>query len=308
MAVVIVLITYYEPNACQLFFLRRDLNGWHVAGEGPLGFHWQSASPHGDRGVITFGLETRCEVTAFDLRVNRHMYTVPVEAGYGAAIIPDSAPDSCWEVTSHRTTDGLHIAGFPPPLHKFRAGPDARRLEAIGNARHFLWATQRQIERYVISFNSIPYKDFPRTVERQRVTSLIFADAEFLLNSAAQTVKSLNRLQGPQISNELQQDIKHLRDLHEHWEQHKSSFAHPGLTKKKAGVGFAMRHPGESPWVFRHDANGCQISVLRVEDLWNELELIDKELGRLNNAELEGTCFPHIPEDENRPVRPMPQP
>jgi hypothetical protein len=183
----------------------------------------------------------------FNLHVNQQSHTIPIEAGYAVAIISGSVPNSSFEVTGYRTVDGRNIAGVLPPKNESRGAADPRKLGAIGDVRHFLWATQRQIERYVVSFHCMPQHITPDTVEHKRLASLVFADAEFLLNAAAQTVKALVHLHGgPQLSSGVAQDIKHLRDLHEHWEQHKASFANPKLTNKKAGAGFAMRHPGES--------------------------------------------------------------
>jgi hypothetical protein len=110
------------------------------------------------------------------------------------------------------------------------------------------------------------------------------------------------------LSANLTTDIRLLRNLHEHWEQHKPSFAHPSLPKNKAGIGFAARHPADRPWEFKFGASGHWISVLPLEDLWDGLELIDRELAHLNNAALDGTSMPHVVEDANRPFRPMPQP
>lgn len=113
---------------------------------------------------------------------------------------------------------------------------------------------------------------------------------------------------GPQFTEQMAKDIRQLRNLHEHWDEQKPSFAHPSLTKDQSGKDFADRHPAERPWEFKFGSGGHWISVLRLEDLWDELELIDRNLGRLSNAELAGTATPHIIEDENRPLRPIPQP
>jgi hypothetical protein len=74
---------------------------------------------------------------------------------------------------------------------------------------------------------------------------------------------------------------------------------------------FTARHPGDRPWELKFaagESGGHWISVLSIEDLWNELEAVDRELSRLRNAELKGTATSHVAEDENRPLRPMPQP
>jgi hypothetical protein len=42
--------------------------------------------------------------------------------------------------------------------------------------------------------------------------------------------------------------VRHLRNLHEHWDQHQSSFGDEALPKSQSGRWFAERYPGKSPW------------------------------------------------------------
>ena len=224
-------------------------------------------------------------------------------------MIRDAPPEPTWEMTSYRTVDGRDVAGSPPPVRSFKKQADPAQLTAIDDARHFVWAAQLQIERFVAAFRQdISDLNGPPTTDDQRRSSLVFAEAEFLLNAAAQADKALKLLRGPQLSPQMTRNIRLLRNLHEHWEQHRASFAHPRLTKSRAGKEFADQHPAERPWFFQFGSNGHWISVLRLEDLWDELELVDRELSRMINAALDGTAIPHVVVDENRPLRSMPQP
>jgi hypothetical protein len=52
---------------------------------------------------------------------------------------------------------------------------------------------------------------------KQRASSLTFAEAEFLLNVAGQADKALRLIaDGPRLSTAIAEDIRDLRNLHEH--------------------------------------------------------------------------------------------
>jgi hypothetical protein len=308
-AAVIVLAPAYDPPATLLYRVTRGHDGWRMMGAGPLGLSWGQPTGPGEHRVSFFGVETAADVIEVNLQIDQTFYVIPTPGGYGVVIIHDGPTEPSWKVTSYRTVDGCDVEGSPPPVRTFNKQADPAQLAAIGDARHFVWAAQLQIERYIAAFRGDMKNSLvPPTTYDQRRSSQVFAEAEFLLNAAAQASKALQRLGGPQFSHQMATDIRLLRDLHEHWEQHKASFAHPSLTKSRAGKDFAARHPDERPWVFQFGSGGHWISVLRLEDLWDELELIDRELGRLSNSILDGTAVPHVLEDDNRPLRPMPEP
>lgn len=309
LAAVIVLAPAYDPPVTRLYRLAHKQDGWRVTGMGLLGLSWGATVP-GERGVIAFGVEVPVDIIEVHLRIDQAHHVVPTPGGYGALIAGDMPPEPSLEVTSYLTADGRSVSGPPPPARTFTKQADPVQLAAIDDARHFVWATQLQVERFVAAFRrDVGTTYVPLSVDDKRRVALVFAEAEFLLNAAAQADKALRRVVGgPQLTEQMAKDIRLLRNLHEHWDEQKPSFAHPGLTKNLAGKDFAARHPAERPWEFKFGSSGHWISVLQLEDLWDELELIDRELGRLSNAVLAGTAIPHIVEDENRPLRPMPQP
>ena len=60
------------------------------------------------------------------------------------------------------------------------------------------------------------------------------------------------------------------------------------------------------PWIFKYsNAEGFYISVLRLDDLWAELDSVERKLAGIANEVL-GPF--HEPEDEDRAPRPMPIP
>jgi hypothetical protein len=111
----------------------------------------------------------------------------------------------------------------------------------------------------------------------------VIADGHFLLNAAAQAEKALRRA-GYSTDTLNPTTIRSLRNVHEHWEQHKASFASRHTPKKKSGKDFRDAHPDHLPWTFKIDGTGTWISALRIEDLWTELgELEQHLLSRLPN-------------------------
>lgn len=159
-------------------------------------------------------------------------------------------------------------------------------LPAVGEALHWVRATQLQIERFVESFlteTEAGRHSFLRTT----------ADAHFLLNAAAQAEKAVNYLDKAMPADR-SETLRSLRDVHEHWEQHKDSFASPRFEKRRSGKRFAEDHPDAVPWNFRLDATGTWISVLRLEDLWDEMLTLEADLERelMTEAENLGPAAP----------------
>jgi hypothetical protein len=308
-AVVIVIVPAYEPPVGLFCKLTRAGDGWDFSGLAGLGSPLTVMSPAAGGGDLCFGIGTSAEVSEVHVMVGQEPCAIPVQGGYGALILTGQPPEPSWEVKSYQTVDGRDIAGSPPLPRVFTKQADPHFLAAIDDARHFVWAAQMQIERFVNTFSSDVRVSFvPPSLEDQRRSSLAFAEAEFLLIAAAQAEKALGLLDGPHLSANLSSDIRVLRNLHEHWEQHRASFAHPSLPKTRAGKTFADKYPTERPWAFQSGSDGHYVSVLRLESLWDELVAIDRELGRMRNAALAGTAVPHVVEDESRPLRPMPQP
>lgn len=146
------------------------------------------------------------------------------------------------------------------------------RFGAIGEALHWVRVTQLQVERFVESFLTEAEADPPQSFIRTT------ADAHFLLNAAAQMEKAVRYVEQT-LPAERSLTIRALRDVHEHWEQHKESFASPKFSKRRAGQRFAEAHPDAVPWNFSFGSDGTWISVLRLEDLWTELQALERELG-----------------------------
>ncbi len=150
---------------------------------------------------------------------------------------------------------------------------DLRVHTAISDAKHWIWATMMQAERYSIRLYEKAIADSFRTpaIAEQREYVEVISEAEFLLSAAAQAEKALARLGVGAFSDVLTRNIRNLRNVHEHWEQHRESFASSESPKRRSGRAFADEHPDSTPWSFKFDGTGLWVSSLRVDDLWAEL-------------------------------------
>lgn len=146
------------------------------------------------------------------------------------------------------------------------------RFQQLAEARYWVTISLLQIRRFVTNFGAAAggAKD---SWEAQ----LWPADAHFLLNALGQAEKciALSGVDGLAGQGPL---IRALRNVHEHWEQHKATFERPTEPKVKSGKNLAAMGV-LVPWSFRHDATGTWLSDLRLDDLWDELHRLRDALG-----------------------------
>ena len=160
--------------------------------------------------------------------------------------------------------------------------------QALDEARHWARVSLLQVWRFVASF-----QDFAEAEVRDATE--VSADGHFLLNACAQAEKALKRVGRP-LAPGSATTIRALRDVHEHWEQHKKSFESKHSPKSRAGARFTGAHPDHLPWAFKIDATGTHISALRLDDLWDELIAIERDLVHASNEHAEQVGAPLIPE------------
>jgi hypothetical protein len=155
---------------------------------------------------------------------------------------------------------------------------DKEAYEATQEALHWVRVSFLQIDRYVGSFlTHAEAKSADDQVTADAAPTRTIADAHFLLNACAQAEKALRRTGRP-LPPAQKTTIRSLRNVHEHWEQHRESFESKKNTKTRAGRHFDEAHPGQLPWTFKYDATGTWISALRLEDLWEELAAVELDL------------------------------
>lgn len=149
-------------------------------------------------------------------------------------------------------------------------------LAELDDALAWIRISLLQAERFVESFLDFAESD---TSDATKLN----ADGHFLLNACAQTEKALKLADAPLATGQTT-TIRALRDVHEHWEQHKKSFESKKSIKTRAGLRFSEAHPEDLPWTFCIDATGTWISALRLEDLWEDLIKLEGELMRRMDA------------------------
>jgi hypothetical protein len=174
--------------------------------------------------------------------------------------------------------------------------------EAASEALHWVRASFLQMTRYVDNFVAYAEAQSGGSDESQEADTAAtntVADAHFLLNACAQAEKALRRYGRP-LSDDRKVTIRALRDVHEHWEQHKKSFESRKHAKSRSGKRFNDAHPDHIPWNFRFDGSGTWISALRLEDLWSELASIEVELWEALNSYHTSVGLPALPALEPR--------
>jgi len=124
--------------------------------------------------------------------------------------------------------------------------------EALNDVLHWLWATRTQIRRLTKGVRTELMCDAPLELHRRRTFSRTSLDEHLLLVSAGQLEKVIQAAQQhfPMIMLPavLQVSLRHLRNVYEHWEQHRDAFRLPGVPKNRSGKAFATEFPSGEPW------------------------------------------------------------
>lgn len=302
----IVTVSNYVPPVQRLLELGREHGGWRLLGSGHVnGGSWSLGRSSYSRAVPENVAFIRLRV--LDGRL------LELRAINGWVLSVHSAPvvyrgEGVDEIESYVTLDDEHHEGQPPWPNVDRVSVDPGRLTLLSDARHWVWATQMQIERFVAAYHSqtADSEGLPSTPEQRRSDSLTFAEAEFLLNAANHVLTALGRLPGaPKLNDDLAHKIRTLRNVHEHWDEQRAAFAHDDLPKERSGKCFANDFPESKPWSYGFGSDGHSISVLSLEDLWTELDAIDQSLSKPSNDTLKDMGIPHVPEGPP-PPRPFP--
>ena len=118
-----------------------------------------------------------------------------------------------------------------------------------------LWCvgTRRQLDRWERLLAEVLHLDLNEQAKPDRLWWELQIERHFLLVAADNLRRALDRA-GPACSldSSLAEDLRLLRNLHEHWDQQQDVFsdpANPGPLKMSA-VDFVRRHPGKSPYGF----------------------------------------------------------
>lgn len=305
LAVAVVSVDDYTPPVLSMVGFLRTHTGWRNNGHGSAsGQMW---SPD----MTCYSRPVTSEVAVVVVRLGPDIQELRAENGWVLAVdkTPTAQDAAGYVSLGYVTVDGQAYVGEPPSPATDYDAVEPIYLTALSDSRHWVWAAQQQVERFVHAFRANAPGDrtgLPPTPEQRRRGSLIYTEAEFLLNAANHVLTALSRVpNGPKLSAALTSKIKQLRNLHEHWDEQRSAFAHRDLPKRKSGKSFAEAFPDAAPWSYGWGSGGHSISVLSLEELWAELDAVDRALARLTDAALEKSGIPHMVEGD-APAQPFP--
>jgi hypothetical protein len=154
--------------------------------------------------------------------------------------------------------------------------PDPRQ-KALADLLHWVWSCRLQLKRLLHSVEEEtavvgPYKDkcrqhFSQTSYDEHVAFVAFGDFKKALEQARPYFPSLS------LSPEKLQALCLLRNLYEHWNQHRDTFRGSDLAKARSGKEFASLFPEGKPWSLTIQPSGDVLMADLVS-----LFAVDKEL------------------------------
>lgn len=161
-----------------------------------------------------------------------------------------------------------------------------KRLERLGDVLHWLNGAQVQAQRFLVAWT----RDH-RLTARDRMTEDGWRgggyqfEAHLLLVALNHVVTALDRVPLAVCSERLSSDTRDavtvLRDVLEHWEQHRGSFSNAGHAKVRAAKRYEELFPSSSPWTFRFGAaDGVTIhGALNINRALEDLARIEAAIG-----------------------------
>lgn len=166
-----------------------------------------------------------------------------------------------------------------------------RRDYALEMALRFVWACQRQINRFTEGFVTRPTlvwdyrKGIVAPLGTARTYDLYRSDAYLVLAAAMQSTRWLRRVDREfgvpvgtyRLDLKIKDQLETLRDIYEHWEQHLDSFRRR-TRKTKAGSRFASANPdidwpGDG-WKWSRET-GAVLDNLSLKELFDELTRVE---------------------------------
>lgn len=164
-------------------------------------------------------------------------------------------------------------------------------------ALRWVWGTQRQIERYLVAVREQDYSgfrgDYPTLSQLKGINEELW-DVHFMWIAAAQAEKRLRRVARARkdsrfrLDKALADDIRIMRDLSEHYEQHAASFDDPNLPKTKAAARLAKEHPSVHPGVGTIDMNGVWLGPVEINSLGCQIQKRERMLRTALAEKLQG--------------------
>lgn len=127
---------------------------------------------------------------------------------------------------------------------------DWPRLSEHEDVRHRCFALRRALAEYKQAFTenmrarTTAHPDATKMDKNSQASEL----AEAILNQANQLRKALEHAEMAGMDDDLALRLRHLRNVREHWEQHRDSFGSRSRPKTGSGDWCATRFPDKTPW------------------------------------------------------------
>ena len=134
-----------------------------------------------------------------------------------------------------------------------RADPDPAK-QALDDVLFWLWSSRVQITRLRRSFlRELPKRPVPRLTSRRRFARTSYDEHSFLI-AARNLDRAFKRAQTIfpelELSDTTRQALRLLRNIYEHWEDHRDTFRSATRQKRQSGETFVRRFPAGDPWSF----------------------------------------------------------
>ena len=166
------------------------------------------------------------------------------------------------------------------PLTRSTVGGGASdpRFELTNDVLHWLWSWRVQVQRHAESTQHDGEGSSP--LETRRAFSRTSYDEHVLTVVGAHLIRAIQRAEAefrePLFDNEAATALPLLRNLYEHWDEQRSTFADPEMPKVLSGKTFTERFPQGKPWSVTYVGNDFVLGgVVPIHALTSELDAVE---------------------------------
>ena len=165
-------------------------------------------------------------------------------------------------------------------VNKDPMGPEK---QAINDGLHWIWSWQLQLRRLQAStFTQI---SGDTEVEKLRSYSAASYDEHMLLVAGRNLIKALEEVEKhfsmPSLNHGIKQAIRLLRNLYEHWDEHRVTFQ-TDAQKKRSAKEFEKLFPDGIPWSISYAKSDWLIGgVVPINEVTRQLDTMEEKLLKL---------------------------
>lgn len=171
--------------------------------------------------------------------------------------------------------------------------PDPREA-VLEDLSHWTWSCKLQIRRFFKSFEATQKPEFKSDLNRRRRFSRLSYDKHMVLVAAANLNRALKEASTVTPDLKLTEDLRvalvRLRDVYEHWNEHRTSFRQAGRPKSRAGKNLHEEFPSAAPWSFEWHPGGDVVvaGVVSLRAFLGELEILDQGIRKRQKGQASG--------------------